>query len=74
MRVRSRIPVPLGSRTVNVDGVRVRAKLTLQFGQYYAEGKDAKGKTHAGVGKTSGAAGENLARSIRSANRYYVRH
>jgi hypothetical protein len=68
-----RVPIPVGRRTLDVDGVRVRARLIRQHDQYYALGNDVKGIQRDGVGKTPAAAYKSLERTLRAVRRAYER-
>jgi hypothetical protein len=68
-----RIAVNVGWRAINVEGTRVRAKLTRQHGQYYAVGKDIKGREHAGVGSSVNDACNNLKRALTTVKHHHER-
>jgi hypothetical protein len=68
-----RIAVRVGWRSIDVEGIKVRAKLTRQHGQYYAVGKDVKGRKEVGVGSSIDDACNSLKRLLTAAKRGYER-
>jgi hypothetical protein len=61
-------------RTIKVDGISVRVKVTYSNGAYFAAGKDAKGCERADMGASIVAACRNLRKQLIVLNRYYKRH
>jgi hypothetical protein len=71
--ISSRIAVPAGSRTIDVEGTKVHARLTFQNGKYYAVGADARGKERAGMGSSKDAACNNLRGCLLAVKHAYER-